>query len=132
MDRQQDQWAQWLLNRRFGADAASVDERAQFMERLLPVRDQILDRAALEPGETLLDVGSSGLRSVRLSAYEVAKRRCNRLRECFVVGSSNAGRVPDGVAKRPLTRRGLIRAPATSVFKSGENFCRNFCPCQLA
>jgi arsenite methyltransferase len=57
MDRQQDHWAQWLLNRRFGGDAASADERAQFMERLLRVRDQILDRAALEPGETLLDVG---------------------------------------------------------------------------
>jgi arsenite methyltransferase len=57
MDRQQDRWAQWLLNRRFGGDAAGADERAQFMERLLRVRDQILDRSALEPGETLLDVG---------------------------------------------------------------------------
>ena len=57
MDRQQDHWAQWLLKRRFGGDAASTGERAQFMERLLRVRDQILDRSALAPGETLLDVG---------------------------------------------------------------------------
>jgi arsenite methyltransferase len=57
MDRQQDRWAQWLLNRRFGGDTPSADERAQFMERLVRVRDQILDRSGLEPGETLLDVG---------------------------------------------------------------------------
>jgi ubiquinone/menaquinone biosynthesis C-methylase UbiE len=57
MERQRDRWAQWLLNRRFGGDGASVDERAEFMERLFRVRDQILDRSALEPGETLLDVG---------------------------------------------------------------------------
>jgi hypothetical protein len=54
MDRQQDHWAQWLLNRRFGGDAAGADERARFMERLLGVRDQILDRWRWSPAKHFL------------------------------------------------------------------------------
>ena len=51
-----DRWHRWLLDRRFGGDAA-------FREReltgfLYPIRDTVLDKARLRPGDTLLDVGT--------------------------------------------------------------------------
>jgi arsenite methyltransferase len=49
-----DRWAEWLLERRFGGDAASA---RQLLDKLAGTRDQVLDRARLAPGETLLDVG---------------------------------------------------------------------------
>jgi ubiquinone/menaquinone biosynthesis C-methylase UbiE len=50
----QDQWAQWLLQRRFGGDP----QRLQAMLEVLSTwRDRILQNARLAPGERLLDVG---------------------------------------------------------------------------
>jgi ubiquinone/menaquinone biosynthesis C-methylase UbiE len=49
-----DQWAAWLLERRF---AAGEDLRREFMDDLAEVREKVLDNAALSEGETLLDVG---------------------------------------------------------------------------
>ena len=49
-----DRWAEWILNRRFGGDEAAA---AASLERLREVRDRVLDRAELQEGETLLDVG---------------------------------------------------------------------------
>jgi ubiquinone/menaquinone biosynthesis C-methylase UbiE len=49
-----DCWTRWLATRRFGDDEHVRDE---VMARLADVRDAVLDRAALAPGETLLDVG---------------------------------------------------------------------------
>jgi arsenite methyltransferase len=57
MKEQRDRWAEWLLERRFGSEAAGADEREQFMERLWTVRDGVLDHANLRSKETLLDVG---------------------------------------------------------------------------
>lgn len=51
----EDRWARWLLERRFGGDQA-VQER--LLDYLGLVRDRVLDNAALEPGEMLLDVGT--------------------------------------------------------------------------
>jgi arsenite methyltransferase len=51
----EDRWARWLLGTRHGGDAA-LRER-MLAETLYPWRDEILDRARLAPGETLLDVG---------------------------------------------------------------------------
>jgi arsenite methyltransferase len=51
-----DRWHRWLLDVRFGGDAA-IKER-DLTEFLYPVRDEVLDRARLRPGETLLDVGT--------------------------------------------------------------------------
>jgi arsenite methyltransferase len=49
-----DCWSQWLLRHRHGNDP----QRLQAMvERLAPVRDQVLGRAAVNAGDTLLDVG---------------------------------------------------------------------------
>ncbi|MET0426019.1 MAG: methyltransferase domain-containing protein, partial [Actinoplanes sp.] len=49
-----DRWAAWLLTRRDGGNAAL---RAHFAPGLDAMRDGVLDRAALEPGDVLLDVG---------------------------------------------------------------------------
>jgi len=50
-----DQWHRWLLDVRHGGDA---EYREQILEALYPVRDEVLDRAALKPGDTVLDVGT--------------------------------------------------------------------------
>jgi ubiquinone/menaquinone biosynthesis C-methylase UbiE len=50
-----DRWARWLLDIRHGGDAAY---RQQMLETLYTWRDEILDKAQLKPGDTLLDVGA--------------------------------------------------------------------------
>jgi arsenite methyltransferase len=50
-----DQWAEWLLERRFGDDSR---QRERLLEGLIPWRDRILRNAAVKRGETLLDVGA--------------------------------------------------------------------------
>jgi arsenite methyltransferase len=51
-----DRWHRWLLHARFGGDA---EARQQLLtERLYPIRDAVLDKAQLQPGDTLLDVGT--------------------------------------------------------------------------
>lgn len=50
----QDQWAQWLFQRRFGGDPQQLQAT---LEVLSAWRDGILQNARLAPGERLLDVG---------------------------------------------------------------------------
>jgi arsenite methyltransferase len=50
----EDRWAAWLRRRRSGGDA---ELEARTVEQLTQARERILDNAALEAGETLLDVG---------------------------------------------------------------------------
>jgi ubiquinone/menaquinone biosynthesis C-methylase UbiE len=50
-----DQWYRWLLDLRHGGDA---DYAERVRQELLPVRDEVLDRATLQPDDTLLDVGT--------------------------------------------------------------------------
>src|SRR5918993_5866788 len=50
-----DQWAEWLLERRFGGDPG---QRESLLEGLIPWRDRILENAAVQGGEALLDVGA--------------------------------------------------------------------------
>jgi arsenite methyltransferase len=50
-----DQWHRWLLDLRHGGDPAHAE---QIRRDLLLVRDEVLDRAALRPDDTLLDVGT--------------------------------------------------------------------------
>ena len=50
----EDRWAAWLRRRRSGGDA---DFEARTVAQLAEVRDRVLDNAALEARETLLDVG---------------------------------------------------------------------------
>ena len=51
-----DRWHRWLLDVRFGGDTAELEQ--QLTQFLYPVRDAVLDRARLRPGDTLLDVGT--------------------------------------------------------------------------
>lgn len=51
-----DRWHRWLLDVRFGGEP-EARERA-LTEFLYPVRDKVLDKAGLQPGDTLLDVGA--------------------------------------------------------------------------
>jgi SAM-dependent methyltransferase len=51
-----DRWHRWLLDVRFGGDAAAREK--DLAEFLYPVRDEVLDRARLTTGQTLLDVGT--------------------------------------------------------------------------
>jgi arsenite methyltransferase len=51
----QDQWARWLLERRFGGDAA---RQQAFLDMPHPVRDRVLEHAAIREGNTVLDVGA--------------------------------------------------------------------------
>jgi arsenite methyltransferase len=51
-----DCWYRWLLEVRFGGDAAYREK--DLTEFLYPVRDAVLDGARLRPGQTLLDVGT--------------------------------------------------------------------------
>jgi arsenite methyltransferase len=52
---ERDRWHRWLLDVRHGGDPAY---REQVLSSLYPVRDEVLDRAALQPDDTLLDVGT--------------------------------------------------------------------------
>lgn len=51
-----DRWHRWLLDVRFGGDAAGREK--DLTEFLYPVRDAVLDKAQLRRGDTLLDVGT--------------------------------------------------------------------------
>ncbi len=50
----QDQWAQWLLERRHGGDA---EKQKAMLQSLYLVRDKVLHNTRLAYGDTLLDVG---------------------------------------------------------------------------
>jgi len=50
-----DVWATWL---RTGRDGGSARMRAENLDRLATLRDRILDRAGIRPGNTVLDVGT--------------------------------------------------------------------------
>jgi arsenite methyltransferase len=51
-----DRWHRWLLDVRFGGDAAYREKN--LTEYLYPLRDTVLDKAQLRPGDSLLDVGT--------------------------------------------------------------------------
>lgn len=56
MSDTRDRWHRWLLGNRFGDDA-EIAQRT-LTEFFYPLRDAVLDKACLGPGETLLDVGT--------------------------------------------------------------------------
>jgi arsenite methyltransferase len=50
-----DKWAEWLRRHRHGDDP---EWRERTLSKLEPVRDRVLELAELEPGDTLVDVGT--------------------------------------------------------------------------
>ena len=55
MTETHDRWYRWLREVRHGGDAGQLE---QLRPELDAIRDQVLDRASLRPGDTLLDVGT--------------------------------------------------------------------------
>ncbi len=55
MNGERDRWAEWLLSRRHGNDAAVFERRLPNLHRF---RDRVLDNAAIEPGDVILDIGA--------------------------------------------------------------------------
>jgi arsenite methyltransferase len=49
-----DQWAEWIAERRHGSDPELLRQQ---LVLLAAVRDHVLSNAAIEPGQTVLDVG---------------------------------------------------------------------------
>lgn len=66
MVQRSDRWSEWLLGGRYGGDVEVL--RRQF-PRLHEWRDQVLDRATIEPGDVVLDLGT-GTGLVGLEALE--------------------------------------------------------------
>ena len=56
MAKAPDRWHRWLIDVRFGGDPAARERL--LTELLYPVRDTLLDKARLQPGDTVLDVGT--------------------------------------------------------------------------
>jgi ubiquinone/menaquinone biosynthesis C-methylase UbiE len=56
MAKAPDRWHRWLLDVRFGGDPAARERL--LTELLYPVRDTLLDKARLQPCDTVLDVGT--------------------------------------------------------------------------
>lgn len=52
---QTDKWHRWLRELRHGGDS---EYQQEILERVHGVRDEVLDRAGLQPNDTLLDVGT--------------------------------------------------------------------------
>src|SRR5271169_4616063 len=52
---ERDQWHRWLLDVRHGGDPGYRD---QVLQELHPVREEILDRASLQPADVVLDIGT--------------------------------------------------------------------------
>jgi arsenite methyltransferase len=56
MGESSDRWHRWLMDTRHGGDLKAHEQN--LTEHLYPVRDKVLEKAQLRPGETLLDVGA--------------------------------------------------------------------------
>ena len=56
MAKAPDRWHRWLMDERFGGDPAARERL--LTGHLYPVRDTVLDKARLQPGDTVLDVGT--------------------------------------------------------------------------
>lgn len=105
-----DVWATWL---RTGRDGGSAAMRAENLSRLAKVRDQILERAAIRPGDTVLDVGTGqgllGLEALQRSAPD-GRVIFSDISEPLLDDCRSA------VAQIPVTdRAGFVLASATDL-----------------
>ena len=115
-----DKWADWLLRNR---DGGSTDLRTQHARQLSAFRDGVLDRAAIRPGDTVLDVGTGtgliGLAAldrvgprgrvifsdISVPLLEECRRRADPDRSTFVqAAADDLSPVPDATADVATTR----------------------------
>jgi arsenite methyltransferase len=126
-----DKWADWLLHDR---DGGSAGLRSQFAPQLTAFRDGVLDRAAIRPGDTVLDVGTgTGLiglgaldrvgphgrvvfSDVSAALLDECRRQADPARSSFVrAAADDLSPVPDASVDVVTTRSVLIyvtRKPA--------------------
>jgi arsenite methyltransferase len=106
-----DHWHRWLLDVRFGGDAAMRERELE--EFLYPVREEVLDRARLRPGDTLLDVGTGD----GLIAFGALERLGPQGRVIFsdisqdLLDYCRAAATAEGIADRCE----FVRAPADAL-----------------
>jgi len=120
-----DNWAQWLLTRRDGADS---ELRSRHASEVAVFRDGVLDRAGLRPDDVLLDVGTgTGLigfgalsrlgpggrvifSDVSADLLEVCRRTAGEDDRCGFVQASadNLAGIPDASVDVVTTRSVLI------------------------
>jgi arsenite methyltransferase len=119
-----DRWADWLLRHR---DGGSAELRDLFAPQLLAFRDGVLGRAAVAPGDTLLDVGTGtgliGLGALDLvgpsghvifsdvspALLDECRRHADPERSSFVeAGADDLSAIPDASADVVTTRSVLI------------------------
>jgi SAM-dependent methyltransferase len=55
MAETKDKWITWLLEKRSGGDA---EQKRKTYEALSPIRDKVIEHAAIKAGDTVLDVGT--------------------------------------------------------------------------
>jgi EmrB/QacA subfamily drug resistance transporter len=73
MTESADRWCKWLVDSRIGGDAQQQHLLSTF---LYPLRDELLNRAQIRPGETVLDVGTGAdLNGVRDASVDVVTTR---------------------------------------------------------
>jgi len=126
-----DKWASWLLRDR---DGGSAQLRSQFAADLTAFRDGVLDRAAIAPGDTVLDVGTgTGLiglgaldrvgpagrvvfSDVSAALLDECRRQADPARSSFVrAAADDLSPIPDASVDVVTTRSVLIyvaRKPA--------------------
>lgn len=56
MTKAPDRWHRWLTDVRFGGDPAVREQ--MLTESLYPIRETVVDKAKLQPGDTVLDIGT--------------------------------------------------------------------------
>jgi arsenite methyltransferase len=126
-----DKWASWLLRDR---DGGSAELRSRFAPQLLAYRDGVLERAAITPGDTVLDVGTgTGLvglgaldrvgpggrvifSDISAALLDECRRQADPARSAFVrAAADDLSAIPDATVDVVTTRSVLIyvaRRPA--------------------
>ena len=126
-----DKWANWLLRHR---DGGSADLRSRYAPQLTDFRDGVLERAAIAPGDTVLDVGTgTGLiglgaldrvgpggrvifSDISETLLDECRRQADPARSTFVrAAADDLGPIPDASVDVVTTRSVLIyvaRKPA--------------------
>ena len=119
-----DRWAEWLVRTRY--EGYAPDEVETLLAELERVRDRVLERARISPGDTVVDVGAgTGLLAVgalehvgddgdvvaidpSVDCLEELRRGCPDARLWYLLGEADVLPLPDATTDVVLTRSVLI------------------------